>query len=260
MSGQTRFYAFANGVKLHYLERGAGGPDVLLIPGITSPAITWAFVADRIAEFAHVYVMDTRGRGLSDQRPGLSYTLDDYAADADGLLESLGLKSAILLGHSMGGRIGIRMAARYPGRVKEMILVDPPISGPGRRPYPMPLQYYLDNLDKAQRGEPIQASPRWNEQQVRLRAEWLPTCSIEAIAASHRGLQDEDIHGDLQNIRCKTLLIYAEQGGTISDADAAEFVGKLSGGSKMRLDGVGHMIPFDDLELFMSAIRPAIAR
>ena len=69
-AAQSRFYVAPNGVKIHFLEYGTDGPDVLLIPGITTPAILWGFVCERIGRYAHVVALDNRGRGLSDQRPG----------------------------------------------------------------------------------------------------------------------------------------------------------------------------------------------
>src|SRR6185312_5710965 len=130
-----------------------GSPVVVLLPGITSPAVTWGFVAERMAEFAHVFVLDNRGRGLSDQRPGLSYRLDDYADDTAGLLQTLGLVKPIILGHSMGARIALRTATRHPEAVGSLLLADPPVSGPNRRPYPSPLSQYLNRIAAASRGE-----------------------------------------------------------------------------------------------------------
>src|SRR6185312_2485303 len=97
MRQQTRFYASPNGIKIHFLEYGASGPDIVLIPGITTPAILWGFVSERLAKFSHVVALDNRGRGLSDQRPGIGYSLDDYAADAAGVIAELGLRNPVVL-------------------------------------------------------------------------------------------------------------------------------------------------------------------
>ena len=65
------YHARANGVRQHLLRHGGQGPRMLLLPGITSPAITWGFVAERLAQHYDVHVLDFRGRGLSESRPGL---------------------------------------------------------------------------------------------------------------------------------------------------------------------------------------------
>jgi pimeloyl-ACP methyl ester carboxylesterase len=77
MSHQSRFYVQSNGIKLRFLQYGASGPRVLLLPGITSPAITWGFVGERLDRHARVTILDNRGRGLSDQRPGLAHTTSE---------------------------------------------------------------------------------------------------------------------------------------------------------------------------------------
>jgi N-formylmaleamate deformylase len=253
-SKQSRFYVVANGVKIHFLEYGAGGPVVLLLPGITTPAILWGFVSERIGAYARVISVDNRGRGLSDQRPGLSYRLEDYAADAAGVIEALALKDVVVLGHSMGARIGIKLAADYPQLVSRLILADPPVSGPGRRPYPSPLQQYFDNIDRILAGEPGPPRGIYTPEQERLRYEWIATCSREAVAETHANFHAEDIFALMPQIQCRTLLLYAGKGDTIRDGDADEIISRIPGATKTKLESVGHMMPWFDLELFLGSI------
>jgi N-formylmaleamate deformylase len=256
-------HLLANGIRLHFLEHAGDGPALILLPGITSPAITWAFVSARLAEFAHVYTLDNRGRGLSSGGRDLEYWLADYAADTAGFIAALGLARPIVLGHSMGARIAVKLAADYPDKVGRLILVDPPVSGPGRRQYPIPLQFYFDGLAAAERGDPIDKSNpvlgHWTDAQLLLRREWLPTCDRKAIEQSHRSFQEEDVHVLLPRVRSKALLLYAEKGGTVTEADAAEIANALPDARRQRIDGVGHMIPWDDLDAFVAAVRAFVA-
>lgn len=259
MSHQSRFYVESNGIKLHFLQYGTSGPPVLLLPGITSPAITWGFVGERLGAYARVTILDNRGRGLSDQRPGLGHTTGDYAADAAGVIEQLSLSPAVVLGHSMGARIAVRLAALRPELLSRCILADPPVSGPGRRPYPSALQKYLDDIDAASRGESFAAHPKFSEAQSRLRREWLPTCSKEAVRLSHAAFHEEDMFADLPKITCPTLLVYAGQGGVITDADAGEVISLLKEGRNIKIGHVAHMMPFEDIDAFVAAVQPFIA-
>ena len=61
---------------------------------------------------------------------------------------------------------------------------------------------------------------------------------------------------DLPKITCPTLLVYAGQGGVIMDTDAQEIMSNLQNGTKIKIDPVGHMMPFDNLELFIGAVAP----
>jgi len=170
------------------------------------------------------------------------------------VIKLLGLRNTIVLGHSMGARIGIRLAATYPELVDRLIMADPPVSGPGRRPYPNGIQQYLDNIDRAIRGESLPSSGNYTSEQLLLRTEWVATCSKEAVIETHRGFHEEDIFRDLSNITCPSLLLYAGQGDTIRDHEAEEIVGLMRNVRKSKLENVGHMMPWFDLDLFLHSV------
>ena len=129
--GKSRFVQ-ANGLRHHLLEYGPkDATPVLILPGIPSPAPTWEFVARELADDYRVFTADIRGRGLSDNPPS-GYTLPDYAADAAGVIEALGLDRPIVLGHSMGARIATALGALHPDSAGALVIVDPPLTGPGR--------------------------------------------------------------------------------------------------------------------------------
>jgi len=254
-------HCMARGVRLHYLEFGYANAHapILLLPGITSPAETWAFVAERLAATHRVLVPDIRGRGLSESRPGLGYTLDDYAQDTEGLIEALGMPRPIVIGHSMGARIAARLAARVPGLPAKLVLVDPPLSGPGRTPYPTPLSSYLTAIDAASRGASIEEfrkfTPSWTDEQIALRLEWLPTCTVEAVTETHRFFQEEDVFPDFPRIVCPTLLIYAANAKVVSQEQALAIAQLLPNGKALPVEA-GHMIPWDNLNGFLEATLP----
>ena len=81
----------ANGIRQHYLRYGGTGIPLVLVPGITSPAATWGFVAERLGRHFDTYVLDMRGRGLSEGGDELDYSLDACAADAIAFADALGL-------------------------------------------------------------------------------------------------------------------------------------------------------------------------
>lgn len=254
----------ANGIRQHYLRYGGRGQPLVLVPGITSPAITWGFVGERLGETFDTYVLDVRGRGLSEGGAHLRYTLEDYAADVAQLAQALGLERYIALGHSMGARIVARLGHRFPAPIARVVLVDPPVSGPGRRPYVRPLEYYMEAIRQARHGTFDVAAvrktyPNWSEESIRLRAEWLHTCDDTAIAETVRGFQEEEIHSDMAALRMPALLVVAGKGGVISDADIAEIRAMAPGMAVKKVEHTGHMIPFDDLEAFLGALQGFLA-
>jgi N-formylmaleamate deformylase len=249
----------ANGIRQHYLRYGGKGEALIVIPGITSPAATWDFVGERLGRRYDTYIADTRGRGLSEVPATADYSLDAYANDAAALAEALKIQRFRLLGHSMGARVGARMGRLYGERLVRIVLADPPLSGPGRRPYVKDLNFYLDSIHEARAGladaERVrQTYPGWTDQQLHTRAEWLHTCDDVAIEKSLRGINEEDIQGDLAAIRVPTLLVAAGKGGVIQDADISELRKTAPAIQVRRIEQSGHMMPFDDLEAFLEAV------
>jgi N-formylmaleamate deformylase len=254
-------HCMANGIRLHYVEFYSA-PDqtpILLLPGITSPAVTWSFVAERLATTHRVLVLDIRGRGLSESRSGSGYTLDDYVQDARGVIEVLKLERPIVIGHSMGARIAARLGTTAPNLLSKLVLVDPPLSGPGRAPYPTPLSNYLNAIEAASRGATIDEfrryTPTWTDEQIALRLEWLPTCSVEAVTQSHRMFHEEDIFPDFARLICPTLFIHAAKATVVTPEQAKEIATLLPDGQTVPV-AAGHMIPWDNLQDFLAVMRP----
>lgn len=246
----------ANGIRQHYLRYGGndgervGRDPVIVVPGITSPAITWGFVGETFGRTFDTYVLDVRGRGLSSASDALDYSLDAQAADLIAFAAALGLKRYSVVGHSMGGRIGIRAAAARPEGLARLVTVDPPVSGPGRRAYPSKLPWYVDSMALARQGMDAHAMrefcPTWTEAQLQLRAEWLHTCDERAIRESFDGFHTDDIHVNLSSLAIPVLLITAERGDVVHDADVEEVQRLVPHVEHVRVPDAGHMIPWDN--------------
>lgn len=254
----------ANGIRQHYLRYGGAGEALILVPGITSPAATWGFVAEKLSRDYDTYVVDIRGRGISESGPDLDYGLDACAADIVGLAEVLGLSSFVVLGHSMGARIALRASRTLGSRISKLLLVDPPVAGPGRRAYPIPLEFMLKGLHTSMKGAGVEEMrpfmAKWSEQNIRIRAEWLPTCDQRAIEVAYRGFHEDDIHADIPHVKSDTLLMVAGKGGVILPEDVAEIKQLLPAIRIERVEEAGHMIPYEDFEGFFRAMEPFLQK
>ncbi|ALO39378.1 alpha/beta hydrolase [Alcaligenes faecalis] len=256
-------HVHANGIRQHYLRYGGsvGGrdqrPAVIIVPGITSPAVTWGFVGEQFGKHFDTYIQDVRGRGLSEAVEGMDYSLEAQADDLIALAQALGLKDYIVVGHSMGARIGLRAAHKNSDGLNRLVMVDPPVSGPGRRAYPSKLPWYVDSMAMARKGctaEDMRAfCPTWTEEQLQLRAQWLHTCHEPAILASFEGFHTDDIHVDFPHLKVPALLMTAERGDVVRDEDVAEIQQLASGVQHVRVPNAGHMIPWDNEAGFYEA-------
>ncbi len=230
---------------------------MLLVPGITSPAVTWDFVASRLAQEYDVHVLDVRGRGLS-QAGDLDYSLDAMADDVVDLVSTLGFDRPVVLGHSMGARTAIRAARKAPKAFGGLILADPPVSGPGRRAYPSAWAWYEDSILLARRGcsaDDMKAfCPTWTDEQRSIRAEWLHTCELQAIRVAYDGFHTDDVHADLPHLHTPMRLIVAGASPVIGAEDVAEIRLLAPAMDVVTVEGAGHMIPWDDLGGFLEAV------
>lgn len=253
----------ANGLTHRVLRYGTatGTRDLLVLPGITSPAVTADFIAGPLADIGfRVTVTDARGRGETDRaRPG-QYRLQDYAADAAGLVDALGLRDPVVLGHSMGARIAAAYADLHAPRDRGLlILVDPPVSGPGRGPYPTSRESFVRQLREAQRGtnadEVREFYPQWPLRELRLRAEVLASCDETAVLESHEGLETEDFFAYWERLRRPALLVRGADSPVVPESAADDLRRARPDIPLVAVPDAGHMVPWDNLPGFFDAVR-----
>jgi pimeloyl-ACP methyl ester carboxylesterase len=103
---------------LHYEILGTGRP-LLLLAGIASDGASWGPLLPLLQEGFRLIVLDNRGSGQT--RFEGTIRIDDMVEDVVGLLDHLELKDVLVLGHSMGGMLALRLAARRPELVGKLI-------------------------------------------------------------------------------------------------------------------------------------------
>lgn len=114
----------AGDIKIAVREFPGAGRPFVLVHGLASNAMTWELVSRRLqARGHHVIAIDQRGHGQSD-KPASGYGFDAVTSDLAQLIEALGLDRPILAGQSWGGNVVLDFAARYPGRLSGLVLVD----------------------------------------------------------------------------------------------------------------------------------------
>lgn len=126
-------------MKLHYREVGEGKPFVIL-HGLFGNSDNWQTHGKRLSEYYRVIMVDLRNHGHSDWSDEFSYEL--MTADLKELFDDLNLQNAILLGHSMGGKVAMLFAQRFPELLDKLIVVDM-----GIKAYPPHHQHILQGLN-----------------------------------------------------------------------------------------------------------------
>ncbi len=127
MSDITHRTIDANGIKMHIAEAGQG-PLVLLLHGFPELWYSWRHQFPALADAGyHAVAPDVRGYGQTDAPPEIdSYTMRNHAADAVGVLDALGEKTAVVVGHDWGAPIAWHCALLYPERFPAVVALSVP--------------------------------------------------------------------------------------------------------------------------------------
>jgi pimeloyl-ACP methyl ester carboxylesterase len=114
------------GHRLHTVCAGNGNPAVLLESGIAASSLSWTVVLPAVAKFTRVCAYDRAGFGWSDP-PSCPRSFERILDELDTVLERVGIQEAcVLVGHSFGSLVVRAYAARHPGRIAGLVLIDPP--------------------------------------------------------------------------------------------------------------------------------------
>ena len=253
----TRGAVTRNGTELVLWTWPGAGPPTLLLHGIGNYGRYWDLFAAAIAGRLRLIAPDARGHGESGRPPG-GYAPADFAADALAVLDRLGVKRAVVVGHSMGGLHSIYLAARYPERVQALVIVD-------ASPEPLPA-----GAERAQRlltGRPTRfadrkearaylerTSPGYpgvvykNRVAFAFREEngalvWRSdAAALEQIMSGR--MPAEDRWDALASIGCPALVVRGRRSNVLAEDVARRMAQTLANGRLMELDA-GHNVALD---------------
>ncbi|MGH2443439.1 MAG: alpha/beta fold hydrolase, partial [Chloroflexota bacterium] len=251
MPGTSRLPQFQQGFSestpapIHYAELPGNGPPMMLLHGIGMDWRVWQAISRRLHPYFHLYMPDLRGHGQS-AKPAHGYTLADYAADIEDLIDQLNLTDVSLVGSSLGGMVAVVVEAPSD-IVSSRVLVDPPLTaGPildaemfsqilrlKHQPAEGLAEYLADSNPGAGRFLLSTMSEMWRQV-----ADGVITEMLEAPQRYY------DVDDALTAIDSPTLLLQAdpEMGAVLSDTEAQRALKLLPRGRLIQVRGAGHAI------------------
>jgi len=119
-------YTSLDGARIHYKSSGQGKKALVFIHGWTCDLSFWRFQQPAFEAAGHLILIDLPGHGQSD-KPRIAYTQDLFARAVKAVLEHAGIRSAVLVGHSMGSTVARQFARLYPGKAAALVYVDGPL-------------------------------------------------------------------------------------------------------------------------------------
>ena len=268
--------AAANGIEIEYESFGdPDRPPLLLIMGVGGQMIDWPdpFCTELAGRGFHVVRYDNRDCGLSTRiedgpEPDLvaayfgdpssaSYTLDDMADDAVGLLEQLDIPAAHLVGRSLGGMIAQALVIRHPDRCLSLCCIS---SSTGDRAVGQPTAEALELMARepvSRRDAYVEAdlaahralrSPAYpsDEDEVRRKAErsfdraFYPEGTARQLCAI---LVSPDRTPALSNVSVPTLVVHGSADILVQPSGGEATAAAVPGARLMMIEGMGHDFP-----------------
>ncbi len=243
-------------VTLYVEEKGAGSPSLVFLHYWGGTHRTWSKVTDELKKTFHTVAYDMRGWGQSGAAES-GYSLAALADEAAALIEQLGLKRYVLIGHSMGGKVAQLLASRRPAGLVALILVAPASPAPTRFPEEARQQqlHAYDNRQTVLQTIAFLSArtpePAITEQIV----EDSLSGVLEAKLAWPTGAILEDISSEMSQITVPTLVLAGEHDRLDSiEQHRREIIARISTAQLEIVYGSGHLIPIDEPSQLASAI------
>jgi pimeloyl-ACP methyl ester carboxylesterase len=109
-------------LELAHIAHGESGAPVVILHGLLGSARNWSSIARQLGATHRVFALDLRNHGASPWADEMTY--DQMADDVRAFLARHGLPAAAVIGHSMGGKVAMRLALGHGEQVERLVVVD----------------------------------------------------------------------------------------------------------------------------------------
>lgn len=252
---------------------GSGPPDLLLVHGFGDNALVWSHFVSELEDSCCALAVDLRGHGHSEWDPAGTYALSDLVGDVVNVLDQLCPAPVVLVGHSLGAQIAMRVATARRERIRAVVLVDFAL-----RPDELPDGYVLGKFRERQRTYASAAEyvaflrkqlPLAREQLLETLAEGVLRVTEDGrcqemcdprLANREEFVDTQAILAALKGIARPLLFARGAASAVLSRATAQELLAQLPQSRMSVVAAAGHAVMLDNPEGFCSAVRPYVLR
>jgi N-formylmaleamate deformylase len=261
----------AHGTKLHYYRTYGEKPPLVLAHGITDDGLCWTPVAEVLAGKFDVIMVDARGHGKSEA-PETGYTLENLATELADLIQALGLKKPILLGHSLGAITALILAGLFPSLPGAILLEDPPpfwnfdASSPEQANFRKSMTEWILGLKRKTRedllAEGRSSNPGWSGAEL---GPWVDAKHRFSLSITNllfpQDIVSINFPNLIQRITCPAMLISADRdrGSASSKEDIAKLKEWLPQLKTAHIAGAGHSIRRDQFSPYIEVVLQVLA-
>jgi pimeloyl-ACP methyl ester carboxylesterase len=250
----------STGVTLPYVEQGdPSGAPVVLLHGLTDSWRSFEPVLPFLPPSIHAFALTQRGHG-DVGRPADGYHPRDFTADVAAFLDSQGLESAIVAGHSMGSTVALRFALDYPERARGLVPMGTLVR---YQPNPVIIEFWESVVSGLE--DPIDESVAREFQESTLAqsipAEFLEIVITESLKVPARvwrdgfaGLLEDEHAARLGNIRAPTLLVWGDLDTFVPESDQETLLATIPSSRLEVYRGAGHAVHWEEPARFAADV------
>jgi 3-oxoadipate enol-lactonase len=255
--------ARVQGINFYYEIHGSGYP-LVLIRGLGSNADHWYCQVPAFSSHYSVVVFDNRGIGRSDI-PDLPFTISTMADDAVGLMDSLGIRRAHILGISMGGMIAQEIALKYGRRVNGLILACTHCGGKQAvQPDPAIIKDLSGSLfagteEAVQKGlkclfseRTIKKTPSVVQRYGEVSKRFPPAAQV--LINQLKAIQGHDTWKDLVSIQNPTLVLVGNEDVLVPVENSKILAERIPNAQLRVIEGGGHQFLIEQPDAFNNAV------
>ena len=259
-----------NHLRLHLLEWGDPAcPTIVLLHGGNQSAHSWDLVALHLADRFHIIALDQRGHGDSEWARDADYGPEQMASDALQLIQEEQIGAPIVIGHSMGGMVAMRLTSRAPQLPCAVVLVDvgPEVSQRGAEQI---RNFVLRNVEFDQLDDFIERVAAYDPFRARehmartARYNLVQRSDGKYVSKSDRILHDpsfrrasaarRDVAEGFQQFAGPTLLVRGELSNILEAEAASRFVSALPNARLVEVPHCGHNVHSQNTPGFLDAV------
>ena len=251
-----------NGVHIAYDTQGTGEP-VVLVHGWCGARSIWRLQVPELALSHRVIAVDLRGHGDSDKPHGSEhYSIGICADDLNGLLEGLGIPSAVFMGQSMGTLVCQQLSLAHPERVQALILAGALAGSPPAGTIVGPwVERIVEEIEAKGLDEylktivPFWFSPDFDPTAISSFTRDSFKAGQHAAVAFCRAVSGFSIRDKLSRIKVPTLIVVGERDGRTPVEEAESINRRIPDAWLKIIKSAGHMANVEKPEEFNRAVR-----
>jgi 3-oxoadipate enol-lactonase len=246
------------GADLFVADSSGGGEPILFLHGFLFDGRQYEAQVDALSDRFRCVTLDFRGQGRSGPARG-GYQIEQLTSDVLTVIRRLDIAPVHLVGLSMGGFVGLRIAARVPGVLRSLTLLNTSAAAHARTKFPkqlalgavarfagVSLPVIRSGVEGEMYGEAFRTDPARTAELEVWRQRWARVDRAALVQTLHGFMVRPDVRDELGEVTVPTLVVAGGADASLPAHYSREIHSLIAGSRYVELPGVGHSSPVED--------------